>query len=120
MTRIADDFSAIARRIAELEQQRRSTQFRLPDGIIIFLDRDVSPQTPKPECDIAMVLHQLYCRMTVLTMNERHPVGIGQVANLLRTQFPSVTVATKHELALSPEDSNRLADWLKGKADALG
>jgi hypothetical protein len=115
MIRIADDFSAIAQRIAQLEHERRSKQFSLPDGIMIFLDREISPQTPKPDCDIAMVLHQVYNRMTVLTISERRTIGISHVANVLRSEFPSITVASRNELALSAEDCQRLANWLKAR-----
>lgn len=113
MTRIADDFSAIARRVSQLENERRGHSFALPDGVIIFLDKEVSPLMPKPDCDLALVLHRIYNRITVLTMSDTRRVTIAGLVDVLRQQFPSVTMATRHEMALSEQDTKRLTDWVE-------
>jgi hypothetical protein len=110
-TRIADDYAAIARRVAELQSERH--RFVLPDGVIIFLDKEVSPDMAKPDCGLALVLHRIYNRITVLTMSETHPVSIGSLVEVMRQQFPSVTLATRHEMALSEEDCKRLTRWVE-------
>jgi hypothetical protein len=115
MTRIADDFSAINRSVAQLESERRDRRFALPDGVIIYLDREVSPFMAKPECEVALVLHRLYNRITILTMSDTRRVSIGSLIAVLRQQFPSISLATKHEIALSDEDSKRLAAWVQAQ-----
>ena len=102
MTRIADDFPFIAKRLAELEQNRNA-RFFLPDGIIIM----VGEGKRRLDCDICFSVDLVRSRLMVTYINKNRPDFITYLTRF----FPSVRVAT-NAILMSADDMQLLLQWL--------
>jgi len=105
MTRIADEYSFIAKRMAEIAQDRAPAQFFIPEGIVIQMDDALRKL---PECDVAFVVDVMRCRLMITQLRRHRP---DFIEFFLRC-FPSAKVIN-NAITLSSEDMKLLVQRMR-------
>jgi hypothetical protein len=110
-TRIADDYTAINRAMAQRERDRRVLRFQPPDGVTIVLQPPVSWN---PKNGLCYLLQVDTGRLSMVLRRDSEPDmrTMDRFYNHLQHYFPSVRLRTPIEIVLSPDDALLLANRL--------
>lgn len=113
---IADDFPAIAHRLAQLAKERRREVFAMPEGVLIIPRNRMRYGMKIPLCDLCFVLDERAAQLMLIAdgsrSNLRHPLGVRFI-DYLSQFYPSLRPVSAFEARLSHEESAHLLRHLE-------
>jgi hypothetical protein len=114
---IANDYASIAKRLAQLDTERRAAKFVLPPGVVIMRygsDAHLKlNETQLAQFDIAFILRGASLKMVKARSGSFTTSDGVDMVDYLQRYFPSLTLISRSEIQLNFEDTERLNDILK-------
>lgn len=110
MTLIANDFAAIAQRLAQIKRERDGG-FVIPDDMLILLDTELGPALSIPKCRVCLVLHEKIGRMSIMFVEQG--TSLTAFVRLMMQHYHSIRMINGNEIYLSGEDARSLSRHLR-------
>jgi hypothetical protein len=116
MTMIVEDTIAIGRRLRELQEQSRRSEFKLPDDIVIYRAVDLTPPLRfSQNAEIVLMLHETRPPKLAIVHFRSPDTAREKLLEFVRVfewHYPSAQVI-HGEITMSQADCASLVDWLR-------